>query len=280
MGPMVRLKLAVAMGVLLVCPTILRANDLKPETAGAWDKYVAAVKDKMQERASGQAPFLWAGEDLQRLQRAHNGEILIARTGGDGPIKVPHGMIHDWTGVIFVPGAHLGDVMRVLDDYEHYKDFYKPQVAQSSLMERTSDSEKIRLILVQSALGVTAAVEVVNDVQITQPNPTRAYTLSYSIHVHEIADYGKANEHQLVEDHGPGYVWRDFNITRLEERDGGVYIEEESIEMSRGIPIELRWMIKPLTERLARTIVMATMTNTQKAVAQSGSMIPDHWGPH
>ena len=60
-----------------------------------------------------------------------------------------------------------------------------------------------------------------------------------------------------------------FSAVRVEEAaDGGVYVEEQTIEMSRGIPVEFRWMIKPLTERLARTIMLATMGNTEKAVTQ------------
>lgn len=275
-----RLRVVAAIVTLLIYPTISSANELKPETISAWDQYVAAVKTRMQQRADGQVPFFWTDEVPGRLQQVRQGQILVARTSGNGPNKVPHGMIHDWTGAIFIPGVSLGQVMRVLDDYDRYKDFYKPQVLQSKLLERTGDNEKTRLLMMQKAFGVTAAFESDNDVRIVKPSPTRAYSFSSSSHVREIADYGKPNEHQLPEDRGYGYVWRTFTVSRLEERDEGVYVEEQTIEMSRNIPIEVRWLIKPLTQHLARTIMLATMKETREAVMQETGVAPEREGPH
>lgn len=263
-----RMRVLAVMGTMVLCAAVAGANQLKTETSAAWDTYIAAVKADLQKRADGSVPFLWVSAQPNGEQRLQKGEILVARTAGDAPDKVPHGMIHDWTGAVFVPGVTLERAIEVLDNYDRYKDFYKPQVAESQLMERNTDNEKIRLLMVQSAYGVTAAVELQNDVQIVRPSATRAFTYSYSRHEHEIGNYGKPSQKDFPEDQGPGYVWRVFTATRLEERDGGVYIEEETIEMSRGIPIELRWMIKPLTERLARTIMVSTMGNTQKAITE------------
>ena len=72
----------------------------------------------------------------------------------------------------------------------------------------------------------------------------------------------------LPEDYGPGYVWRTFNITRLRERDGGVYMELEMLALSRGIPVMLRWLIQPLAERLPRNILQVTLQETRDAVSQ------------
>jgi len=38
--------------------------------------------------------------------------------------------------------------------------------------------------------------------------------------------------------------------------------------MSRGIPVMLRWMIKPLVESLPRKIMLATLTDTRDAVGE------------
>ena len=55
-------------------------------------------------------------------------------------------------------------------------------------------------------------------------------------------------------------------MTRLEQRDGGVYIEMEMIGMSRGIPVLLRWLIQPLAECLPRNALLATLQDTRDAV--------------
>ena len=122
--------------------------------------------------------------------------------------------------------------------------------------------------MTQKALSVTGAVETDNEIQIARLGAGRAYSLTTSVRVREIADYGKPSEHALPEDHGPGYVWRTFNVTRLEQRDDGVYIEMELIGLSRGIPWAFRWLIQPLAERLPRNILRATMNETRDALNQ------------
>jgi hypothetical protein len=54
---------------------------------------------------------------------------------------------------------------------------------------------------------------------------------------------------------------------RLEERDGGVYVELETVALSRGIPIEFRWLIKPLTDELPRKMMVEMLDDTRAALA-------------
>jgi len=123
-------------------------------------------------------------------------------------------------------------------------------------------------LTVQKALSVTGAVETDNEIQVARLGTNKAYSMSTSVRVREIADYGKPTEHVLPEDHGPGYVWRTFTVTRLEQRDDGVYVEMEMIGMSRGIPVLFRWLIQPLAERLPRTILATTLQDTRDAVSE------------
>jgi hypothetical protein len=260
--------------VLLVA-AVSTATELKQQTIQAWDAYVRAANTRMEQRTGGQIPFLWVDEEPERVQRVRAGEVLVAPVDRDNPHKVPHGMIHDWIGAMFLPNAKLDDVMGVLHDYDHYKDFYKPLVVKSKLVERTQDHERVTLLMVQKAFSVNAAVETDNEVLIARLDANKAYSLSNSVRVQEIAHYGQPDEHALPEGQGPGYVWREFSVSRLEQRDGGVYVEIETIAMSRGIPVMLRWMIKPLVESLPRKIMLATLTDTRDAVGgeiQAASM--------
>ena len=252
---------------LLLAPALSKAAELKPDALQAWDAYVCAVKMRMEKRASGQAPFLWVDEERDLAHRLRSGEILVGPTG-PSPHKVPRGLIHDWMGAVFVPKAKLDEVMGVLNEYERYKDFYGPMVVKARLLEQTQDHQKVSLLTMSKAYSVTGAVEADNDVTITRLCADKAYSISTSVRLQEIADYGKASEHLLPEDHGPGYVWRTFNITRLEQRDDGVYVEIEMIELSRDIPLLFRWLIQPLTERLPRNILLATLEDTRDAVSE------------
>jgi hypothetical protein len=260
------LKLAVLL--LLLAPALADSAELKPETLQAWNAYVEAAKMRMAERARGKSPFLWVDEEPDLAERLRAGEVLVEPVDGDSPHTVPCGLIHDWVGAVFVPNVKLDLVMGVLDDYKHYKDFYRPFVVKASLREQSPDHQMLSLLMTTKALSVTGAVESDNEIQIVRLDGNRAYSLSTSVRVQEIADYGKPREHALPEDHGPGYVWRTFNITRLQQRDGGVYIEMEMIGMSRSIPMLLRWLIQPLTERLPMNTLLATLQDTRDAVSQ------------
>jgi hypothetical protein len=256
-----------AMLFLLLAPALSKAAELKHETVEAWEVYVHAAKLRMEERASGQSPFLWVDE-MRHVQRVRAGEVLVTPAASDNPHKVPHGLIHDWMGAVFVPNAKLDDVMRVLGDYDRYKDFYKPMVVKSGLLERTSDHEKVTLLMVKKAFSVTGAVDADNEVHLVRLDGDRVYTLSSSVRVQEIANYGQPSEHALPEGHGPGYVWRTFSVTRLAQRDDGVYVEMEMIAMSRGIPVAFRWLVTPLAEHLPQNIMQELLTDTRDAVSQ------------
>ena len=264
----VKFRAELAILFLLLAPALSNAIELKPETLQAWDAYVRAAKMRMEEHASGQAPFLWVDEDRDLTQRLRAGEVLVEPVDGESPHTVPRGLIHDWIGAVFVPKAKLDDVMGVLGDYERYKDFYRPMVVKARLLEQTPDYQKLTLLMMQKAFSVTGAVETDDEVQIVRLGADRAYSLSTSLRVQEIADYGQPSKHTLPENHGPGYVWRTFNVTRLEQRDDGVYVEMEMLAMSRGIPVAFRWLIQPLAERLPRNILLATLKDTRDAVSQ------------
>ena len=261
-----RAKLAILF--LLLAPGLSSAAELKQETLQAWDAYVGAVKQRMEERAKGPGPFLWVDEPPERAERARAGEILVEPVGGDGPHPAPHGLIHDWIGAVFVPKATLEDVAGVLDDYARYKDFYRPMVAKSTLLEQTPGHKKVSLVMVQKAYSVTAAIETDNDVDIARLDAHREYSFSSSLRVREIADYGNPDEHTLPEDRGSGYVWRMFTLTRVEQRDDGVYIEMELMGLSRGIPWAFRWLVQPLAERLPRNILRTILQETRDAVSE------------
>jgi len=272
---------ALACLTLLLMPALerLTAAELKAETLHAWDDYVSATKERVEKSAKGELPFLRVDEERELAQRVRAGELLVEPEAGQSPLTIPRGLIHDWSGTVFLPDVKLDDVMHVLDDYSRYPDFYKNLVTKAKLLEQSPDREKVTLLMMQKVFSVTAAVEIDDDIQIKKLDRDRAYTLSNADQVREISDFGTANQHPFPEGHGPGYVWRTLTITRLEQRDGGVYAEMEIIAMSRGIPFTLRWLIKPLAERVPRSLMLATLRDTRDAVrreckARNGEQTP------
>jgi hypothetical protein len=250
--------------LLLLGAARSEASELERGTLQAWDAYVLTVNLTMVDRTTGHSPFLWVDESPELGRRVRAGEVLVA---GHDLRKVPHGLIHHWVGAIFLPNVTLDTAACVLNDYDHYEDFYRPIVVRSKLLERTDDYEKATILMMQKVFSVTAAVEADDEVHIIKLDANKMYSLSSSVRLQAVANYGREDERLLPEDRGPGYVWRTVGITRLEQRDGGVYVEMETITLTRDIPAAFRWLITPLTERLPRDIMFDMLNDTGIAVA-------------
>jgi hypothetical protein len=262
-----RLKISAALTFLILfAVTLSYAAELKPATLQGWDAYVRTVTVSMDQRANGTHAFLMADESPDMKKRVLAGEAVVDSHPHD---KIPNGLIHHWVGAEFFPGASLDQVTDVLADFDHYKDIYTPMIMKSKCLERNDCVVKVNLLLVGKAAGVVGAVDTDDEVQTVKLDADKIYSISTSVRSQEISDYGKTNEKLLPQDQGPGYVWRTFGITRLEQHDGGVYYETETVTLSRGIPWAFRWLIEPVTERLPRSIMTQSLNDLREAVKKS-----------
>ena len=251
---------------LLLSAVMLNSAEPKRETLRAWDGYIGSVNTSEAERNAGSRPFFWIDESSETQQRVQNGKLVIAN---HDPRKVPQGLIHHWVGGMFVPNVSLDQVMRVLNSYDRYSDIYKPLIRKTSVIEQAGDTVKLNVLAVQKAFSVTAAVETDEEIQIERPAANRVCITANSVRIQEIANYGQPNEHAFPEDRRPGYVWRAQTVERLEQRDGGVYVELETISLSRGIPVAVRWLIKPLTDDLPQKMMTDLLDETRVAAQRS-----------
>jgi hypothetical protein len=252
---------------LLFIPRTASAGqlELNPETLKAWDQYITDVDRNMEQRANGPRKFLWADESPDRLARIQDREILVSPVG-ENPHRVPSGMIHHWLAAVFWKGITIKEVLAIVRDYEHYKDIYKPGVVDSKLLNAQPDHELYRLVMKSHSYFTKTAVEGDYQGSLVRLSPTRCYSTSRTIRVQEIDNFGQQNQVKLPPNHGHGYLWQGYGITRYEERDGGVYIEFETIVLSREIPIGLRWIAVPIIRGVARETLTLSFLDTRMAV--------------
>jgi len=256
----------------------LRAADLRlsAETVAAWNEYLETAKCSMKDRVKPGAHFLWLDEDPQRAARARNGEIVAAPVNkDDNPHQVPSGLIHHWIAAAFVPNSTIKDVFAVVNDYQHYKDIYKPSVIDSKALSRHDMEGRFKLLLQSKSHFVKTAFDgdyASTDVQV---NPTNWYSFSHTTNLQEIQHYGQAKQTKLPAGQGSGVIWGLFSINRFAERDGGVYVEVEAIGLSREIPNGLHWLVDPIVRRVAKSSLVTTLEQTSGAVrtqvAKNGS---------
>jgi hypothetical protein len=86
-----------------------------------------------------------------------------------------------------------------------------------------------------------------------------------------VANAGTAEEKEEPVGQGGGYLWRLNSYWRFEERDGGLYIECESISLTRGIPYGLGWVVGPFVTSLPRESLEFTLTTTRNVLARGAS---------
>jgi len=84
--------------------------------------------------------------------------------------------------------------------------------------------------------------------------------------IRELRDAGTAKERKLSPGHDSGYLWRAAAFTRMVERDGGVFVEMETIGLTRRFPTFLGWFIEPVARRLGRSSVERSLQEFTSAV--------------
>jgi hypothetical protein len=252
--------------VLLAFVFTAQAADLKRETLSAWEVYVGSATAEMQGRLRPDRPFLKLDEDQDSISRVRNGEIIVLHNGSKGIKSVPSGLIHDWSGAVFIAGTTLDQVFSITRDYDHYRDVYRPNVVDSRTLFSGLPESRFSITLMYKSAVVNVAIDGDYRCLFFRVDEHRWYSISEATRLREIENYGAPNQRELIDGEGNGLLWRVFSITRFEERDGGVYVELEAIALSRAIPVSLRWLIEPIVNRVSRNSLMTSLRQTEDAV--------------
>jgi len=257
---------AILLSALLTLTPDVHAAELKPETLGAWNQYVQSADATMQARLRPGNAFLWIDEQPDRRRQLRAGEILVNSIGQANPKKVPSGLIHHWIGAAFFPNTKLDDVFGVVRDYTHYKDYYKPDVIDSRAIQQTAGTDRFSMLLLNKSLFLKFALESEYESSFAQAGNHEWYSVATAVRVEEVEDYGQGGERRRPADEGSGYVWRLHSITRYLEADGGVYVEMETMALSRDIPAAMHWVVDPLVRRISKEAMVTSFRQTLDAV--------------
>jgi hypothetical protein len=244
----------------------VKAVQLKPETLDAFEAYVRQAEAEMQPTLTGTGTFLWSDPAPERAKQVREGKIVAETWLGKGPVQVPDGLVHDLIGAAFAPGAVIRDAVALLQDYDSYPNIYKPEVMQSKVIGRQGDDFQVFLRLLKKKI-ITVVIDTDHSVHYEALSPTRWTCRSYSTRICEVEDAGKKNEKVLPADAGFGFLWRLYSYWRIEERDGGVYLECRAISLTRDIPKALALIINPIVGKLPRESLANTLKATRQGLA-------------
>jgi hypothetical protein len=239
--------------------------ELRPEAREAFESHVKQREAAILSTRIHGGRFLWADDSGERRNRVKSGEIVIEPGRDRGVIEAKGAMINDWVGAAFLPGATLGKVLATIQSYDKHKQFYKPEVEDSRLLERNGNHYKVRLRLLKKKI-VTVVLNTDHDITYFPIDATRQHSKSRTTRVAEVEDPGGASERELEPGGDHGLLWNLNTFWRFLERDGGVWIECEAITLTRGIPMGLGWLINPIVRQLPRESLTQTLEGTRRAV--------------
>jgi hypothetical protein len=279
--PISQLRFANPIVLLAACLCSLafpaRANQPKPETAAALDRYRTLTEARMDaDRKAGHFLYFDRFPEAQRAEidaQLRRGEFYLEQLhtlDGNDRIHVPDGLIHHWIGAGFLPGATLAQTKSVLEDFDHQKITYYPEVRQSKLV---SEQNGVRNVFLQfwSHTVITTVFNVNFDSRTVDYSPTQTQIRACSTRVAEVEGFSTPQERELSPADAHGYLWSLCTWWHIEEKGRGTYIQVEAIELSRTVPWVFAWIVNPIIRNVPKEFLSRLLASTRKAVTKKSS---------
>jgi hypothetical protein len=251
-----------AVGFLLLLPAPIRvAAQPTPEANTAFDSYIGRVEGCLEAQHRSAASFL-APADFARLRQ---GELIIDQLTTGVGMELPGALLHDWRGTAFIPGGKAADFERLMKGFSAYPNVYAPQVLTAKVMEHDGDHFQTTMRVRQKHV-LTVVMDTAYDITFRRLDAQRGSSITRSTKISEIDSPGTKQERALGPSEEHGFLWRMNTYWSYEERDGGLYIQIESVSLSRSIPIGLGWAIGPFIESVPRDSLEFTLRATSNAL--------------
>lgn len=177
---------------LLAVQPRLPSVKLSPEAAAAFDRYAEQAEARI-------------GGAVVRNTGLRSGELRIEAVDAARDAKARSGMIQDWVGTMFIPGATLAQVQSVLRDYANYKNFYQPKVMESKPLAQSGDEYDVFLRLKEEHI-LTVILNTTYHVRFSMPDAQRLIVTSRSTRIAEVKDPDKSYDEELPVGHDAGFL--------------------------------------------------------------------------
>jgi len=255
---------------LILCVTAPRCHAQGPSAAAilAYNSYVRAVESRLAGQHRSHLKFLSvaAATPQNQLDLRRGGLVVEQLTPSEG-LVLPGALLHHWRGTAFVPGATATAFTRLMQDYTAYPRIFAPQVVRADVLSRRGNRLLVRM-RVRQHHAITVVLDTTYNVTFGQLDPLHRYSISRSTQISEIDDPGTSSEHALGPSQGHGFLWRQNTYWTCEQRDGGLYIQVESISLTRAIPYGLVWAVGPFVESVPRDSLEFTLRAVSGALRQ------------
>lgn len=246
----------------LAAAPVCIAAEPSAAAAAAFNAYAGEVESRLAEQHRSPNAFLTgAALTPQNEMRLHQGEPIIEQLSPSRGADLPGALLHHWRGTAFVRGATAADFERLMRDFNSYPRDFSPQVLQARILSQDGDHLQATMRIVQHHM-ITVVLDTTSDITYGRLDSQHGYSLSRSTRISEIGPSGRALDPS--EEHG--FLWRLNTYWSYEERDGGLYMQIETVSLTRSIPAGLGWVVRPYVERIPRESLEFTLRSVCNAL--------------
>lgn len=251
---------AILFALVLSFAAASRADQPSPAATAAFNQLAASVEARLAHEHNSASGFI-----APPSGSVQPGKLVIERLASPDASGAG-AMLHHWRGTAFVPGATAEGFERLMRDTGNYPAYFAPQVLKSSTTPRGSGYQILMRVRQQHVL--TVVLDTTCDVDFTRLDAAHRSSASRSVRVAEIAGAGTRSERALTPQQDHGFLWRLNTYWTWEERDGGLYMQIETISLTRAIPTGLGWAIGPFVESVPRESLEFTLRSMSAALAK------------
>jgi hypothetical protein len=226
----------------------------------AFNTYIAAVESRLAQQHRSQSAFLVPTP--QTDARLRSGELIVEQVSNS---DLPGALLHHWRGTAFAPGATAVGFERLMRDFNSYPQHFSPDVLEAKTLAKNNDRLQAFMRVRQHHV-ITVVMDTTYEVDFERLDLHHGYSISQSTKISEIASPGTPSEHALTSSEDHGFLWRQNTYWSYEERDGGLYMQIESVSLSRSIPRGLGWAVRPFVESVPRESLEFTLRSACAAL--------------
>jgi hypothetical protein len=253
------LRLAHKLSLLCGATLLLSAPRLFAEPSAAALAAFSTYAAQLESRHARQhrSPDNFLALNSATYGRLRTGELLIEDL--TPPNQPADALLHHWRATAFVPSATSAAFEHLLRDFAAYPHTFAPQVLASTVLTRTPAHTLLRLRTRQHHV-LTVVLDTTCDVTFAAPDTTRGYSISRSTRIDEIAPAPVSSNPDN------GFLYRLNTYWSWEQRDNGLYLQIESLSLTRAIPRGLAWAVRPYLQSIPRDSLVFTLTAARTAL--------------